>query len=544
MSGIVGVRVTPVDDTACKPREHFMTTPWKVLAASLVILAGLIALLMWRPSDSPRFGGSREATGNGGSRQAPDDREHPLVLYCAAGTKPPVKAVVQEYMEEQDVDIQLQYGGSGTLLSNLQVSKTADIYLAADQTYIDLAQEKGLLAEVLPVAHQRPVIAVRKGNPKDIRAISDLLREDVKVALGSPDAASIGKQTRAVLQRTGDWSALEAHVKKGGVFKPTVPEVANDVKIGAVDAGITWDTTLALYPELEAVRFPAFDEAPQLISVAVLEWCDQPTRALHFARYLTARDRGLLHFQKMGYDVVDGDVWADRPEIVLFSGGVNRVAIQRTLKEFEHREGVDIITNFNGCGILVGEMKTGKRPDAYFACDASYLTSVHDLFLDETTISETDMVILTRKGNPKEIHTLQDLTRPGIKIAVANPEYSALGGLTRQLLEEAGIYEQVRENITYGDAPTADYVASRVKLQREDVGIVYRANTLKLKDELEVISVGHSAAKAVQPIAVGRNSPHRHLVQRLVDALKSAESRRRFEASGFRWASGSHDLAP
>jgi hypothetical protein len=35
---------------------------------------------------------------------------------------------------------------------------------------------------------------------------------------------------------------------------------------------------------------------------------------LKFARYLTARDRGLPAFDKFGLRPVEGDVWAERPE--------------------------------------------------------------------------------------------------------------------------------------------------------------------------------------------------------------------------------------
>ncbi len=38
----------------------------------------------------------------------------------------------------------------------------------------------GLAREVLPVAHQRPVIAVRKDNKKDIESLADLLRDEIE----------------------------------------------------------------------------------------------------------------------------------------------------------------------------------------------------------------------------------------------------------------------------------------------------------------------------------------------------------------------------
>jgi accessory colonization factor AcfC len=44
-------------------------------------------------------------------------------------------------------------------------------------------ERKGLVDRLYTVASLTPVIAVRKGNPKKIAGVKDLLREDVKLGL-------------------------------------------------------------------------------------------------------------------------------------------------------------------------------------------------------------------------------------------------------------------------------------------------------------------------------------------------------------------------
>ena len=95
-----------------------------------------------------------------------------------------------------------------------RVAQVGDLYLAGDATFIEIAREQGLLAESIPLATMRPVIATAKGNPKGIRSARGLVREDVHVALGNPDAASVGKQTRIALTRAGLWDELEAAVRR------------------------------------------------------------------------------------------------------------------------------------------------------------------------------------------------------------------------------------------------------------------------------------------------------------------------------------------
>jgi len=59
-----------------------------------------------------------------------EKRGEALTLYCAAGIKPAVMPVAKEYERVFGKEVKLMYGGSGTLLSNIDVSKTGDLYIA------------------------------------------------------------------------------------------------------------------------------------------------------------------------------------------------------------------------------------------------------------------------------------------------------------------------------------------------------------------------------------------------------------------------------
>ncbi len=217
-----------------------------------------------------------------------------------------------------------------------------------------------------------------------------------------------------------------------------------------------------------------------------------------------------------------------------FSGGVNRIAIQDTIERFEEREGCKVNTIYNGCGILVGQMKTGEIPDAYFACDVSFMTEVGDMFMDITDVSQTDMVILVQKGSPKDIHSLEDLSQLGLRLGVANEQQSALGALTKRLLQEMDLYDSVYKNVR-SQTPTADLLVNQILTGSLDAVIVYEANTSQVRDKLELIRIGHPSAQAIQSYAVAKESKHKHLMNRLFKAIRSAESEKQFQPAGFRW---------
>lgn len=261
---------------------------WLVFLGSAVLLVFLLTLLTWH---APQ----------------PAGKQSPLLVYCAAGVKAPVESVAREYEKLFGVPIELQYGGSQTLLASIEITKRGDLYLPADDGYLALAREKDLVAQSIPLARMRAMLAVKKGNPKHLTSFDDLLREDTKLAQANPDAAAIGKLTREALQKTGQWDALKARTV---VFKPTVNDVGNDLKLGTVDAGILWDALSRQYPELDFLAVPVFTNIQGRIAVAVLRASPQPAAAMRFAKYLGARDKGLKQFRQDGYETVEGEEWA------------------------------------------------------------------------------------------------------------------------------------------------------------------------------------------------------------------------------------------
>jgi molybdenum ABC transporter molybdate-binding protein len=487
---------------------------WLLFLGSITALAVLAGVLVWLPAQQS----------TGGSR--------PLVVYCAAGIKAPVAAVAKQYEKEFGVPVKLQYGGSQTLLANIEVSRQGDLYLPADESYLELARGKKLLAESIPLAQMKPVLAVAKGNPKGIKSLGDLLAESSRLAQANPDAAAVGKLVREALKKSGDWEAIEEHTT---VFKPTVNDVAADVQVGTVDAAFIWDALVRQMPDLDAVELPELSEASATIGIGVLSCCEQPTAALRFARYLGASDKGLLEFEKDGYTPVEGDLWAAVPEVRLSSGSMLRPAIEETIIAFEQREGVRVTRKYNGCGILVAEMKAGALPDAYFACDSSFMRQVNDLFLDSSDISKNELVILVQKGNPHGIKSLADLGKPGLKIGIGHEQQCAMGALTQQTLVEGGYRSQVMKNVAV-QTPTGDMLVNQLRAGSLDAAIAYLSNAAAAGDDLSAIRiVGIPCAIAIQPVAISKDCRQKQLTSRLLSAIRSAESRERFESYGFEW---------
>lgn len=226
-----------------------------------------------------------------------------IFLYCAASLRLPIEEIANKYEAEYGVKVVIQYGGSGTLLSSLETSNKGDLYLAADYSYLEIAKQKGLIKESFFISKIRSVIAVAKGNPKKIKNLDDLLKKNIKLGLCNPDAASIGKLSREILSKANLWEDMRA---KAMVLKPTVTDLANDIKLGIIDAGLIWDATVEQYDEIDDVRVKLLDEYVKHNSLAVLQSSSSPTEALRFAHYVASKDKGYSVFKKYGYEAFEG----------------------------------------------------------------------------------------------------------------------------------------------------------------------------------------------------------------------------------------------
>jgi len=485
-----------------------------IMIASLLVLAGLFGLLMMEDR-------ALEAG--------------PVKMYCAASNRAVMEAIKLQYEEEmrdKGYTVDIDYGPSQVELSKMELSGDGDLFLPADDSYITLAQEKGLAAEVLPVARQQGVVVVKKGNPLGIKTFDDLLRDDVHLLQASPESAAIGKVTKKVLAKQGLWEKLD---KATTAYFPTVTEVASAVSVDGAYAGIVYDAVLSTYDDVDYVRLPELEDTASDIFVTVTKSSQKPQRALHFARYVAAADRGLKHYAQLGFQVKDGDEWADSPELTIFAGSMLRPAIDDTIQRFETREGIRVNRDYNGCGILVAKMEAGQCPDAYFACDTEFMQQVPDLFPDPVDVSQNRLVILVQKGNPHGIKSLRDLANEGLRIGVGHEKQCAMGWLTQNTLKEGGVLQEVMANVDVQSA-TGDLLVNKMLAGSLDAVVVYLSNAAGTRGELEAYPIHDiSCSIATQPFAIAQKTRYRQLAGRLFEQICSAQSQQDFKAEGFLW---------
>src|SRR5256886_7335235 len=134
-----------------------------------------------------------------------------------------------------DARINLNFGSSSTLATQITNGAPADVFASADQTNMQKIVNASL-ANGAPTefASNRLEIAVAAGNPKKVSTLADLARRDVVLVIAAPSVPA------------GQY-ALQALAKAGVAANPVSQEidvraVLNKVSLGEADAGIVYVT--------------------------------------------------------------------------------------------------------------------------------------------------------------------------------------------------------------------------------------------------------------------------------------------------------------
>lgn len=207
----------------------------------------------------------------------------------------------------------------------------------------------------------------------------------------------------------------------------------------------------------------------------------------------------------------------------------------------EQNLGTKVVTSFGGSSELLTQIEQGAPGDVFASADGDKMdTAVQDDLVNEPqTFARNRPVIIVPKDNPTGIHGLQDLTKSGTKLVLAQDgvpiaEY-AKKILANANSEYGGDFEQqVMNNIVSREANVRTS-ANRVSLGEADATFVYITDvTPDIEDQVEVIEIPEDLnVIATYPIATLKEASNPELAQQWIDLILSDEGQRLLEEYGF-----------
>jgi molybdate transport system substrate-binding protein len=178
-------------------------------------------------------------------------------------------------------------------------------------------------------------------------------------------------------------------------------------------------------------------------------------------------------------------------------------------------------------------MMLGKKGDLYFPGSSDFMETAKEkgVVYNETEKKVVYLVssINVRKGNPKNIRKLNDLTAPGLRVAIARPDTVCVGLYAVEIMEKNLTKEQIkalRKNIV-NYTESCEKTATVISLHTVDAVLGWsvfqhwdpeRIETVNLAKE-EIARVGYI------PIAISKYTKDRVSAQKFIDFLLSDEGK-------------------
>jgi molybdate transport system substrate-binding protein len=230
-----------------------------------------------------------------------------ITAFVGSASKPPMDEAAKVFESQTGVKVYLTYGGSGTVLSQMELSKTGDLYIPGSPDYMVKSDAKGITdpATAKIIVYLVPAICVQHGNPKNIQSLADLAKPGITVGIGNPATVCVGLYAIEIL----DKNQLLPNIYKNIITQAaSCDNTASLISLKSVDAVMGWSVFHKWNPEnIEAIYLKP-EQLPRLayIPAAISTFSKEKEAAGAFIDFLISKE-GQDIFRKWGYDVTEAE---------------------------------------------------------------------------------------------------------------------------------------------------------------------------------------------------------------------------------------------
>ena len=178
-----------------------------------------------------------------------------LTVAAAADLTPAFEELGREFEKVNQTKVVFVFGSTGMLTRQLENGAPFDLFAAANVSYIDQLDQKGLIIPDTKTIYARGRITLWtvEESPIRLQGIADLVRPEVqRIAIANPDHAPYGLAAKQALQSAGIWDRVQPKLVYGDNIRQTLQyaETGNvEVAIVALSLSIQSHGRWTLIPE-------------------------------------------------------------------------------------------------------------------------------------------------------------------------------------------------------------------------------------------------------------------------------------------------------
>ena len=240
---------------------------------------------------------------------APKQRDKPLIVFAAASLKNAMDGVARVYDKRHDgADVKVSYAGSSTLARQIEAGAPADIYVSANQQWMNKLAADGLIDKssrydllgnsLVLVAPKNSDVQVTLKKHVDLLV---KLGHGNYLAMANTDAVPAGIYGKHALQWLGVWSQMQGHIAQGDDVRAALALVSR----GESPLGVVYSSDAVADQGVRVVdTFPSASHKAIIYPAAATADSDNPQNA-DFLAFLKS-DTAAKIFKRWGFKVVAG----------------------------------------------------------------------------------------------------------------------------------------------------------------------------------------------------------------------------------------------
>jgi molybdate transport system substrate-binding protein len=178
-----------------------------------------------------------------------------LTVAAASDLTPAFEEIGREFEAANKTKVVFMFGSTGLLTKQIENGAPVDLFAAANVSYVDQLDQKGLIIPDSKAVYARGRITLWTSDTSDIRlqGIADLARPEVmRIAIANPDHAPYGLAAKQALESVGIWDRVQPKLVYGDNIRQTLQyaETGNvDVAIVALSLSVQSHGRWTLIPE-------------------------------------------------------------------------------------------------------------------------------------------------------------------------------------------------------------------------------------------------------------------------------------------------------
>jgi molybdate transport system substrate-binding protein len=223
---------------------------------------------------------------------------HALIVFAASDLGPVLQKIVPAFEKTAHAKVTVALGSSGTLAQQIRNGAPADVFFAANESFIDglMPDELVLSQSRLLYARGRIVLVTLHSSGARINSLQDLADPKVRrIAIANPAHAPYGSAAQQALEASGLWKVVQPKL----VFGENVQQAVQFVRSGSVDAGIV-ARSVAQGPDLTWQLVDDTLYAPLNQMAAIVSRTRQPALARSFLEFVSG-EQGRRVMRELGF---------------------------------------------------------------------------------------------------------------------------------------------------------------------------------------------------------------------------------------------------